>query len=171
MAPADGPHRARHRIELGDEVRGTPHGERTPGSRYFPFHTGPWIRDRDYDPGRDPHLTAGDARVVDSATDQYNDAIVDVVGAARRAGGDWVVIQRSGVQFYRPDGVTLRLGPITVDFDRPVRRDTLLTRPPQNVTSGLATLAWADEAVDIVSRPAVLTGRGKRAGYEITPAG
>lgn len=206
-----------------------------PGSRYYPFYTRPWIPDRNFDPRRDPHITADEARAVDSAIDQYNDAITGVVHDARNAGDDWYVLdvagildrvaerryiedpaarpdwwepyrmppvleaiqppltsrfvtsdgrggraggglfsldgvhpttvgygilaqeiiqvmRLAGVEFHRPDGSTPRPDPVTVDFGRLLRRDTLLTRPPQNLVSGLAVLAWADEALDVLRR-------------------
>ncbi|MDC0766503.1 hypothetical protein [Streptomyces sp. HD] len=62
------------------------------------------------------------------------------------------VMRLAGVEFFRPDGVTPRRDPVLVDFDRLVRRDTLLTRPPGSLTSGLGLLAWADEALDLFRR-------------------
>jgi hypothetical protein len=44
------------------------------------------------------------------------------------------------------------MGPIRVDFARLIRRDTLLNRPPTNVTAGLEVLAWADETLDLFRR-------------------
>lgn len=206
-----------------------------PGSRYFPFYTRPWIGDRQFNPHRDPHITADDARAVDSAIDQYNDDITDVVRRARTAGDDWFlldvaglldrlaerryiddplarpswwepyplpaelsmldprpnsrflvsdgrggradgglfsldgvhpttvgygilaqeiinVMRQAGVQFQRPDGSTARPDPVTVDFGRLIRRDTLVNHPPQNITSTLAILSWADEALDLFRR-------------------
>lgn len=206
-----------------------------PESRYFPYYTRPWISDRDFDPRRDPHITSEDARAIDSAIDQYNDAIVDVVRAARVEGIDWYVLdvagvldrlaqrryiddplarppwwkpyplpaelqalnpvpnslfltgdgrggratgglfsldgvhpttigygilaqelirvmRRAGVQFRFPDGTTLRPDPVTVDFERLIRRDTLINRPPQNITSGLGIVGWGDEALDLIRR-------------------
>ena len=203
-----------------------------PGSRYYPFYTRPWVTDRDFDPRRDPHLTAQEARAIDSAIDQYNDTIVDAVRTARSAGLDWYVydvaglldrlaqrryiedvlarppwwvpyplppelqaltpvpdsrfltsdgqggratgglfsldgvhpttvgygilaqeliqvMRRAGVEFRMPDG-TVRPDPVTVDFTRLIRRDTLVTRPPQNLTSTLGILGWADEALDFL---------------------
>jgi hypothetical protein len=206
-----------------------------PQSRYFPYYTRPWISDRDFDVSRDPSITGDEARAVDSAIDQYNDAITAAVAEARRTGRDWYLLDiagvldrlaarryqetpqarppwwrgpyplppelaalnpppdsrfltsdgtgrrtgglfsldgvhpttvgygviaqelidvmvRAGVQFYRPDGQTLRSGPIRVDFARLIRRDTLLTRPPANVTEGLQVLGWADETLDAIRR-------------------
>jgi hypothetical protein len=205
------------------------------GSRYFSFYTRPWVSDRTFDPHRDPNITAVEARAVDSAIDQYNDAITKVVRQARTDGLDWYVVdvagvldrladrryvedptarpawwqqyplpaplpdvsppltsrfltadgrggrlegglfsldgvhpttvgygllaqeiitvmRRAGVPFYRTDGVTPRLDPVGVDFARLLRRDTLVTRPPQNIGAGLALLGWADEALDLVRR-------------------
>ncbi len=66
-------------------------------SRYFPYYTRPWISDRDFDTGRDPAITEAEARAVDSAIDQYNDAITAAVADARRAGRDWYLLDIAGV--------------------------------------------------------------------------
>jgi hypothetical protein len=68
-----------------------------PGSRYFPYYTRPWISDADFDPANDPHLTENEARAIDSAIDQYNDAIVAAVKQARKKGRDWYVLDTAGV--------------------------------------------------------------------------
>ncbi len=59
------------------------------GSRYYPFYTRPWISTEDFDVGRDPYVTEQEARAIDSAIDQYNDAIAEAVEAARNDGLDW----------------------------------------------------------------------------------
>jgi hypothetical protein len=229
--------RARHviwctipHVTIAPIARGV-HQKLRPGSRYFPYYTRPWISDRDFDPGRDPAITGAQARAVDSAIDQYNDAIIAAVAAARREGRDWYLLDlagvldrlaarryqedpqtrpdwwqpyplppeltalrpvpdsrfltsdgtgrrtgglfsldgihpttvgygiiaqevinlmvRAGVRFYQADGRTPRTGPIRVDFTRLIRRDTLLTRPPANVSDGLGVLSWADEVLDL----------------------
>ena len=68
-----------------------------PGSRYFPYYTRPWIDDNDFNPSVDPHLTDEDARAIDSAIDQYNNAIVAEVGAARQDGKDWLLLDTCGL--------------------------------------------------------------------------
>ena len=68
-----------------------------PGSRYFPYYTRPWIGDADFDPSEHPHLTGQQCRAVDSAIDQYNDAIVAAVKTARQAGLDWRLLDMAGV--------------------------------------------------------------------------
>jgi hypothetical protein len=205
-----------------------------PGSRYFPYYTRPWVEARDFHPGQDAHLTANQARAIDSAIDQYNSHIVDTVRAARRDGRDWLlldtcglldrlaarryledpaarppwwhpyplppelraldpvpdsrflgsdgtrrtagglfsldgvhpttiaygvlaqevitVMRAAGVQFRLPDDRTVRPDPVRVDFARLLRRDTLVTAPPGNLSSGLGILRWADEAVDLLRR-------------------
>lgn len=208
--------------------------KQSPGSRYFPYYTRPWIADQDFDPSQDPHITGAQARAVDSAIDQYNDAIAHTVARARRDGRDWrlldlagildrlagrryvqdpnarpswwqpyplppelaalrpvpdtsflltdedgrrsagglfsldgvhpttvgygIVAQElinvmvgAGVEFTAPDG-TVRPAPIRVDFTRLIGRDTLLTAPPANITSGLGVVAWADETFDLLRR-------------------
>jgi hypothetical protein len=72
-------------------------GKVRPDSRYFPYYTRPWITDRDFDPGRDPSITEDEARAVDSAIDQYNDAITGAVAEARQAGRDWYLFDVAGV--------------------------------------------------------------------------
>ena len=69
----------------------------SPGSRYFPYYTRPWITDDDFDPERDPHITAAEARAIDSAIDAYNDTIVASVADARRDGLDWYVFDVASV--------------------------------------------------------------------------
>jgi hypothetical protein len=68
-----------------------------PDSRYFPYYTRVWIDDDDFDPATDPHITEAQARAIDSAIDQYNDAIAGAVQAARQAGRDWYVFDVAGV--------------------------------------------------------------------------
>jgi len=61
------------------------------------------------------------------------------------------IMASAGVDFHYPSGA-LRTGPILVDFDRLVLRDTLVRRPPQLLRSGLEILGWADETLDWVRR-------------------
>lgn len=206
------------------------------GSRYFPYYTRPWISQTQFNPAEDPHITAAEARAVDSAIDQYNYAITDLVRTERSdptAPRDWYlldvagildrlafrrylddplarpdwwepyplppalaaltpppdsrfltsdgnrrvtgglfsldgvhpttvaygilaqevinVMRVAGVPFRRADG-SARPDPVTVDFDRLIRRDTLITTPPAVIRSGLGVIAWADEALDLVRR-------------------
>ena len=69
------------------------------GSRYFSFYTRPWINDADFDPNVDPNLTENQARAIDSAIDQYNYAIVDVVKRARSETPprDWYLFDMAGM--------------------------------------------------------------------------
>jgi len=69
----------------------------TPGSRYFPYYTLPWISDQDFKPNRNPNLTGEDALAIDSAIDQYNDFIADAVRQARLEGRDWYVFELAGL--------------------------------------------------------------------------
>ncbi|MEU6393637.1 hypothetical protein [Streptomyces sp. NPDC046939] len=213
-------------------------GKTAPGSAYYPYYTRPWISDRDFDPGRDPSITAAQAQQVDETIDQYNDAIAAAVREARQQGADWYLMETCGlldrlatrryaedpaarpdwwqpyalppalqaltpppnsrflkgegqrrsdgglfsldgvhpttvgygivaqelikvmrladVEFFRPDGVTTRQDPVLVDFDRLVRNDTLINRPPGNLGSTLRTIGWADEAADLLRR--IFTG-------------
>lgn len=61
------------------------------------------------------------------------------------------VMRRAGVQFHHGNG-GVRPDPVTVDFERLIRRDTLVRTPPGNIDSTLGILAWADEIGDLVRR-------------------
>jgi lysophospholipase L1-like esterase len=67
------------------------------GSRYYPFYTRPWISTEDFDAARDPHVTEQEARAIDSAIDQYNDAVAQAVEAARLEGFDWYLFEVAGL--------------------------------------------------------------------------
>ncbi len=66
-------------------------------SRYFPYYTLPWIQDKDFNPDKHPHLTENEARAIDCAIDQYNDAITEVVRQARLEGRDWYLMELCGL--------------------------------------------------------------------------
>lgn len=72
-------------------------GKSGPGSRYFRYYTRPWIDEAHFRAEQDPHLTADDARAVDSAIDQYNYAITDAVRAAREDMLDWRLLDTAGL--------------------------------------------------------------------------
>jgi len=67
------------------------------GSRYFPYYTRVWIRDEEFDAKDDPSITSQQARAIDSAIDQYNEAIVREVKTARGEGRNWFVLDVAGV--------------------------------------------------------------------------
>ncbi len=68
-----------------------------PGSRYFPYYTRPWISDREFNPRKDPYITEQQARAIDSAIDQYNQAIVNQVRRARQRRLDWYVFETAAL--------------------------------------------------------------------------
>ncbi len=59
------------------------------------------------------------------------------------------VMRLAGVEFRKPDGITVRPDPVRVDFRRLVRRDTLINRPPGNLAPDLHVLGWADEVLQL----------------------
>jgi hypothetical protein len=61
------------------------------------------------------------------------------------------IMAGAGVQFRHANG-TQRQGPVLVDFERLIARDTLVRFPPQIIRSGLKMLAWADERLDWVRK-------------------
>jgi len=67
------------------------------GSRYYPYYTRPWIDTEHFDVGRDPRVTEQEARAIDSAIDQYNDAIAKAVENARKSGLDWYLFEVAGL--------------------------------------------------------------------------
>jgi len=67
------------------------------GSRYFAHYTRPWIDDANFNSREDPNITENQARAIDNAIDQYNDAIVAEVLAARQSGLDWLLMDVAGL--------------------------------------------------------------------------
>lgn len=61
------------------------------------------------------------------------------------------VMEQAGVVFRHPTG-SVRTGPVEVDFDRLIRRDTLLTVPPQNIDSTLGVIGFLDETLDVFAQ-------------------
>jgi hypothetical protein len=61
------------------------------------------------------------------------------------------IMDRAGLRFDSPNG-TPRQGTITVDFDRLIRRDTLVNAPPQNINSTLDVVGWLDETIDVFAQ-------------------
>ena len=59
-----------------------------------------------------------------------------------------VLQQYAGVEFYLGDGHTKRAGPVRVDFERLISRDTLISKPPKSLTSDLGLIGWIDEVLD-----------------------
>ncbi|WP_244929019.1 hypothetical protein [Nocardioides sp. W7] len=60
------------------------------------------------------------------------------------------ILRTAGVEFRDRHGAP-RPGPITVDFDRLLRADTLIGNPPTSITSSLGLLGWLDERLDWVT--------------------
>lgn len=71
------------------------------GSPYFPYYTRPWVKDAQFNPAEDPHITGPQAQAVDCAIDLYNSAIEDVVEQARRGADgqarDWYLLDTAGM--------------------------------------------------------------------------
>lgn len=202
------------------------------GSRYFPYYTLPWIDDDVFDPKKHPHITGQEARAVDSAIDQYNEAITAVVRSGRKQGKDWYlfetaglldrlasrryiedptarpswwtpyplppelqalspvptskffrsgtqgrtqgglfsldgihpttigygilaqelinIMQQAGVKFYSSNGLP-RTGQVEIDFNRLIQIDTLISKPPRNISSILNLIGWFDRHLNIMS--------------------
>jgi hypothetical protein len=74
------------------------------GSRYFPYYTDPWIAEKDFRPSKHRHITHQEARAVDSAIDQYNATICEVVRHARGEGREWFILDLCGML----DGIAYR---------------------------------------------------------------
>jgi hypothetical protein len=72
-------------------------GDRGATSRYYEYYAHPWITDAAFDPREDKFLSTEEARAIDSAIDQYNDAIQAEVVASRNAGLDWYHLDLCGL--------------------------------------------------------------------------
>lgn len=71
-------------------INPTQPGKKTlPGSRYYSYYTPVWLDEKTFNPKRHPHLTANQARAIDSVIDKYNESIVDAVRQGRQQGHDW----------------------------------------------------------------------------------
>jgi hypothetical protein len=62
------------------------------------------------------------------------------------------LMSRAGVTFYAPDGRTPREAPVSVDFARLLRRDTLISDPPASLSADLRLIGWLDEQLDVFHR-------------------
>lgn len=167
---------------VGDKV--------APGSRYFPYYTRPWIPSGKFDPTLDPHITADQARAVDSAIDQYNDDITAVVEQARRDGRDWYLLDVAGVldrlanRRYlqdpdaRPDWWTpYPLPPEVAALDPPVTSEFLAADETGRTAGGLFSLdgvhpttvgygLLAQELIDVMARAGVAFPGAPRVDFE-----
>ncbi|MFF0815302.1 hypothetical protein ACFYVR_09135 [Rhodococcus sp. NPDC003318] len=76
-------------------------GKLARGSRYFRHYARPWVRDEDFDPDVDPHITGEQAREVDAAIDMYNDVIERAVREGRSGASgpprDWYLLDTAGI--------------------------------------------------------------------------
>ena len=129
-------------------------GKVRPGSRYFNYYTHPWVDDDAFDPDEDPHLTAQDARAIDSAIDDYNDTIVASVAAARADGLDWRVVELCAVldrlaarryledpEVERPSWLTdYPLPPVLAGLDPPPDSHFFASGPGGRTRGGLFSL-------------------------------
>ena len=62
------------------------------------------------------------------------------------------VMQLAGVPFRFRDDTTARPQPISVDFRRLILLDTLVSNPPESLSSNLQLIGWIDERLDVVRR-------------------
>lgn len=62
------------------------------------------------------------------------------------------IMQLAKVPFYHNDGITLRQGPVQVDFERLIKLDSLISKPPATLSSDMQTLGWLDETGDFFGK-------------------
>ncbi len=62
------------------------------------------------------------------------------------------IMQKAGVKFYMGNGTTERVGPVRVDFNRLIARDTLISDPPRSIGTDLKMIGWFDDKLDFVKR-------------------
>src|SRR5262245_39290644 len=120
-------------------------------SRYFKFYTRPWVKDDAFNdkPSRYPSLTGAQARQIDSAIDQYNEAIIASVATARHEGRDWRIVDIAAVLDGLAERRCLEHAPARPDWWKPYElpaeiEKTLGFRPttrflnsrPKGVTQG-----------------------------------
>jgi hypothetical protein len=105
---------------------------------------------RALNPPPDSHFLAGDGRGGRATGGLFSlDGVhPTTVGYGLLARELVAVMRGAGVEFRTPNGAP-RPDRVDVDFDRLLRRDLLVRRPPQNITSTLELLDWADQALDL----------------------
>ncbi|MGW1957589.1 hypothetical protein ACWCPI_33360 [Streptomyces sp. NPDC001920] len=96
-------------------------------------------------------LTSDGARRTDGGLFSLDGIHPTTVGYGILAQELITIMRRAGVEFLHFDG-SLRADPVTVDFARLIRRDTLINQPPSNLTSGLDALAWAEPTLNLLQR-------------------
>jgi hypothetical protein len=55
----------------------------------------------------------------------------------------------AGVTFPQVDSDNPRIGPPRANWDRIIRRDTLIHSPPKSLRSDLHVIGWLDEVIEI----------------------
>jgi hypothetical protein len=60
------------------------------------------------------------------------------------------IMQKAGVKFYDSNGQP-RPEPISIDFTRLINTDTLISKPPRNISSILNLVGWFDRHLNIMS--------------------
>ena len=60
------------------------------------------------------------------------------------------IMQQAGVKFYDVNG-SLRAGQIAIDFKRLIQIDTLISKPPRNVSSLFNLISWFDRNLNLMS--------------------
>jgi hypothetical protein len=74
------------------------------------------------------------------------------------------VMQEAGVVFMRRDGLTPRAGDVRVDWNRLIKADSLISKPPVSLGSDVGLIGWIDQRVDIVKRLWVGAAAPRRCG-------
>jgi hypothetical protein len=59
-------------------------------------------------------------------------------------------MQLAGVKFYNSNGQQ-RSGPINIDFNNLIAIDTLISKPPQNISSIFNLIGWFDSKLNLMN--------------------
>ena len=62
------------------------------------------------------------------------------------------IMQLAKVSSYHGDGVSLRWGPVQVDFECLVKLDSLISKPPTSLADDLKLLGWLDSTGDVFTK-------------------
>lgn len=82
-------------VTIAPLARGVGEEKVRPDSRYYPFYCRPWVEN--FDSLDDKNITSVQARAIDSAIDQYNEAIEAAVVHQRKQGKDWYLLELAGL--------------------------------------------------------------------------
>lgn len=125
-------------------------GEVPPGGFYeFPAGWTKALRSAGIETPTTEYLTTKDRKVLKGGMFSLDGIHPSTMGYGIMAHEFIRVMQESGVAFLHPVSKTERVGPIEIDFDALMKRDTLLRVPPAMLDDVIGIMNWLDGSIGI----------------------